>query len=73
MLVPKATGELHQMLPTTLDPPEHRPVRQLLDRNLSPVAIQRQESVIRDIAPRGRCDFQTDFAAHFPIRVFMGR
>jgi len=80
MLVPKAIGELHQMLPTTLDPPEHRPVRQLLDRNLAPVAIQRQEDMIRDIAveliedlaPRGRCDFQTDFAAHFPIRVFMG-
>jgi len=80
MLVPKAIGELHQRLPTTRDPPERRPVRQLLDRNLAPVAIQHQEHLIRaiaielieDIAPRGRCDFQTDFAAHFPIRVFMG-
>lgn len=80
VLVPKEVGELHQMLPTTLDPPAHRPVRQLLDRNLAPVAIQRQEDMIRDVAvelieglaPRGRCDFQADYAAHFPIRVFMG-
>jgi len=27
VIIPKARGELYRMLPTTLDPPEHRPVR----------------------------------------------
>lgn len=79
ILVPKAIGELHQMLPTTLDPPAHRPVRRLLDHNLSPKAVMTLEPVIREIAvelieeiaPRGHCDVLSDYAAHFPIRVFM--
>jgi len=77
--IPKDRGELYRMLPTTLDPPEHRPVRNLLNRNLSPAAVNRQADMIRSICveliekvePRGECDFLADFAGHFPIRVFM--
>ncbi|WP_324741678.1 cytochrome P450 [Tsuneonella sp. CC-YZS046] len=77
--IPKERGEHYRMLPTTLDPPEHRPVRSLLNRNLSPAAVNRQIEMIRSICielieevkPRGRCDLLKDFAAHFPIRVFM--
>ncbi|MGD9473359.1 MAG: cytochrome P450 [Novosphingobium sp.] len=77
--IPKDRGELYRMLPTTLDPPAHRPVRNLLNRNLSPAAVNRQAQMIRSICvelienvkPRGGCDFLADFAAHFPIRVFM--
>lgn len=77
--IPKERGEAYRMLPTTLDPPEHRPVRNLLNRSLSPVAVNRQAEMIRAICvdlieaiqPRGECDLLADFAAHFPIRVFM--
>ncbi len=77
--IPKDRGEHYRMLPTTLDPPEHRPVRNLLNRNLSPAAVNRQAEMIRstcvelieEISPRGECDLLADFAAHFPIRVFM--
>ena len=77
--IPKERGEHYRMLPTTLDPPEHRPVRNLLNRNLSPAAVNRQIEMIRAICvelieavkPNGGCDLLADFAAHFPIRVFM--
>ena len=77
--IPKERGEHYRMLPTTLDPPEHRPVRNLLNRNLSPAAVNRQAEMIRAICvelieavkPNGGCDLLDDFAAHFPIRVFM--
>ncbi len=77
--IPKDRGEHYRMLPTTLDPPEHRLVRNLLNRNLSPAAVNRQVATIRaicvdlieEIRLRGSCDLMADFAAHFPIRVFM--
>ena len=77
--IPKERGEHYRMLPTTLDPPEHRPVRNLLNRNLSPAAVNRQADMIRaicvelieEVKPNGTCDLLADFAAHFPIRVFM--
>lgn len=77
--IPKERGEHYRMLPTTLDPPDHRPVRNLLNRNLSPAAVNQQIDMIRSICvelieevkPRGGCDLLADFAAHFPIRVFM--
>ena len=77
--IPKERGEHYRMLPTTLDPPEHRPVRNLLNRNLSPAAVNRQVEMIRaicvelieEVRPKGGCDLLVDFAAHFPIRVFM--
>lgn len=77
--IPKERGEHYRMLPTTLDPPEHRPVRNLLNRNLSPAAVNRQVEMIRaicvelieEVRPKGGCDLLDDFAAHFPIRVFM--
>jgi hypothetical protein len=77
--IPKERGEHYRMLPTTLDPPEHRPVRNLLNRSLSPAEVNRQAEMIRTICvelieavrPNGGCDLLADFAAHFPIRVFM--
>lgn len=79
ILLPKAVGEQHNLLPTTLDPPEHRPYRNLLNSSLSPRAVGGIEAEIRDIAielieklrPRGHCAFTTDYAEHLPIRVFM--
>lgn len=79
IIVPKADGEHHKMIPTTIDPPEHRPWRMLLNDNLSPRAIRQVEGDIRGIAVDlidavrgdGGCDFIPAFAAVLPIRIFL--
>ncbi len=79
IIVPKADGEHHKMIPTTIDPPEHRPWRSLLNGTLSPRAVRAIERDIRAIAielieemqPHGRSDFIADYAHVFPIRIFL--
>lgn len=79
VVVPKEVGEIHKMLPTTLDPPEHRPFRSLLNNRLSPSSIKSMEDAIRHttielverLRPKGQCEFMADFAAQLPIQVFM--
>lgn len=68
-----------RMLPEELDPPEHSKYRRLLNTPLAPNAIRARTeqirlfcvSLIEDIAPRGECDFLTDFAQRFPTTIFM--
>jgi cytochrome P450 len=68
-----------RMLPEELDPPEHAKYRRLLNTPLAPNAIRARTeqirlfcvSLIEDIAPRGECDFLTDFAQRFPTTIFM--
>lgn len=79
IVLPKSVGEMHGLIPTTIDPPEHRPYRQLLNAHLNPGAIRgltesiRQTAVglIDSFAHKGHCNFTTDYAEQFPIRVFM--
>ncbi len=79
MLVPKSRGRDVALLPTMLDPPEHTPLRAIINPNLAPRAIQRIEPMIRAIAVEaieafradGRCEFIADYAEILPIRVFM--
>lgn len=79
IVLPKSVGEMHGLIPTTIDPPEHRPYRQLLNAHLNPGAIRgltesiRQTAVdlIGSFAHKGHCNFTTDYAEQFPIRVFM--
>lgn len=67
------------MLPEELDPPEHAKYRRLLNTPLAPNAVRARSeqirlfcvSLIEDIAPRGECDFLTDFAQRFPTTIFM--
>lgn len=42
IVLPKSVGEMHGLIPTTIDPPEHRPYRQLLNAHLNPGAIRGQ-------------------------------
>lgn len=78
-IVPKDIGEIHKIIPNTLDPPLHRPFRKLLNNVLSPKAINPLEGKVRqtaidlveDIRPRGECEFLADFAENLPIRIFM--
>jgi cytochrome P450 len=79
ILVPKAVGEQHQMIPTTVDPPQHHRYRTLLNDGLAPRTVGRLEAEVRRTAVElieafradGHCNFTTAYADHFPIRIFM--
>lgn len=79
IMVPKSDGEHHNMIPTTIDPPAHRPYRMLLNDSLSPRAIRAVDADIRAIAAGlidavaadGACDFITAFAERLPIEIFL--
>jgi camphor 5-monooxygenase len=80
IVLPKSVGKQHKLIPTTIDPPEHRPYRLLLNAKLAPSAIRGLDDTIRTtaidliegFAGKGRCDFTAEYAQVFPIRVFMG-
>jgi cytochrome P450 len=79
IVVPKSIGEHHGLIPTTIDPPEHRPYRALLNARLNPGTVRGLGDSIRQTAidliegfrARGHCDFTAEYAEIFPIRVFM--
>lgn len=79
IVLPKSIGEQHGLIPTTIDPPQHRPYRQLLNAHLNPATIRGLSESIRataielieSFAARGHCNFTAEFAEQFPIRVFM--
>ena len=72
-------GQEWYSIPHEADPPLHARYRMLLNPMFAPKYIARLEDRIRDFArsrllelrPRGECDFVTDFAFEFPIRVFL--
>jgi camphor 5-monooxygenase len=77
-IFPKSAVDDYVLLPTTLDPPAHKPYRNLLNSSLSPKAVSGVESKIRElavelvesIAANGKCDFIADYAHQFPVRIF---
>jgi cytochrome P450 len=79
IILPKSIGEMHGLIPTTIDPPEHRPYRLLLNASMAPAAVRRMLPDIRATAINlidgfiadGRCDFTHQYARIFPIRIFM--
>jgi camphor 5-monooxygenase len=80
IVLPKSVGEQHKLIPTTIDPPEHRPYRMLLNARLAPAAIRGLQAHLRATAAElidgfvqdGKCDFTASYAQVFPIRIFMG-
>jgi cytochrome P450 len=78
-VVPKSIGEGHGLIPTTIDPPEHRPYRALLNSRLNPATVRgigetiRQTAIdlIEEVRAAGRCNFTTHYAEVFPVRVFL--
>lgn len=79
IFLPKQAGEKYQMVPTRMDPPEHTPYRKSLDKGLSLAQMRKVEDRVRQVAAglietfavRGECDFAAEFAAIFPVQVFM--
>lgn len=80
IVIPKSVGEQHQMLPTTLDPPDHPHYRKLLSAGLSQASVREQEDAIRAMAgglvdgvvAQGGCEFISAYAEKLPIHVFLG-
>lgn len=79
IVLPKSVGELHGLIPTTIDPPEHRHYRKLLNEGMALARVRSMHSAIREAAvdliegflSRGQCDFTSQFAEVLPIRIFM--
>lgn len=79
IILPKSIGEGHALIPTTIDPPDHRPYRKLLNDNLKPAAVRGLHDRIRSAAAtlidgfyhRGTCNFTEEYARILPIRIFM--
>ena len=79
IVVPKAVGEFHHMIPTTVDPPLHQRYRALLNASLAPRTVGKMEqqvrelaiSLIKDVLSDGRCNFTTAYAERFPLHIFM--
>ena len=65
--------------PTQIDPPDHAKYRQLISRWFAPNAVSRiapqaheiGQRLVADLAPKGECDFVTDFAMRLPTEIFL--
>ena len=72
-------GETWGVLPVEADPPMHRSYRNVLAPALTPSKVAAMENRMRDIArsyieefsAKGECDAMEDFAARFPVSVFL--
>ncbi len=68
-----------RMIPESLDPPEHRPFRQLLrpffeGKAIAPLEgriIEWTEDLVSRVADQGECDFVKSIGGPLPISVFM--
>jgi cytochrome P450 len=66
-------------VPIQYDPPEHTPLRMLLNQAFSPKRVAGLNDKIRAwcvelieaFAARGECEFMADFAKQFPIGIFL--
>jgi cytochrome P450 len=71
--------DIVRFLPNNLNPPDHTRMRKVLNRWFSPAAVRRIEpqviaraiELIDTLAPRGECDFVTEFGIRFPTDMFL--
>lgn len=79
IILPASHGDSHDLIPTTMDPPEHQPYRMILNVLLAPAVIARISEDVRrvtvalidELAPKGQCEFAREFAQQLPLHVFM--
>jgi cytochrome P450 len=77
--LPKEAGEQYTFIPTSMDPPEQTPYRELINSGIGLRVVRGIEESIRTRAralidgfyPRGECNFTTEYAEPFPIGVFL--
>jgi cytochrome P450 len=66
-------------LPLELDPPDHGPIRAILNPMFTPQAVRKIETAIREMTisliesfkPNGRCEFVSEFGRQLPINLFL--
>ena len=79
IILPESHGDSHNLIPTTMDPPQHQPYRMILNVLLAPAVIARISEDVRRVTvdlidalqPAGACEFTTEFAQQLPLHVFM--
>ena len=79
IILPESHGDAHDLIPTTMDPPEHQPYRMILNNLMAPAVIQGLSDEVRAVTaglldalvPQGGCEFTTAFAQQLPLHVFM--
>jgi cytochrome P450 len=79
IVFPKVAGENYDLVPTGMDAPDHKGVREIVDKILNLREIRKMEEKIREIAvelienhlAEGRVDFAAEYATQLPVRVFM--
>jgi cytochrome P450 len=73
-------GPIHDAVASSLlavDGPDHTRVRKLVSRAFTQRSVERLRPSMRELAdalaapflPKGRCEFMTDFADHYPIQL----
>lgn len=75
----KLVGETWNLLPAETDPPEHASYRKWVNPLFTPVEMKKLDAKIRQYAQeycckikvQGSCEFVSDFAFEFPIKVFL--
>ncbi|MGE0384534.1 MAG: cytochrome P450 [Gammaproteobacteria bacterium] len=78
---PPLGAPVNRVPPLDLDPPDHGPLRSLINPFMSPKSIDRLEGDIRSmmvdliekVRPAGECDFVADFALPVPVKIFMAQ
>jgi cytochrome P450 len=78
-ITPWEPDPVYRFVPTQIDPPEHSKYRQILSRWFAPAAVNQAGTATREIcrrlvaeiAPRGECDFVSEFAMRYPTEVFL--
>jgi len=72
-------GEDWDVIPTELDPPRHTAIRRLLNPLFTPASVAVMEHKVRERArstvaafrERGHCEFIREFAAPYPVSIFL--
>src|SRR3954454_15206702 len=67
------------LIPLSVDPPEHRKYRRMLDPEFSPTKMAALEpearalvnEIIDEFVDKGACDFHEDFATPLPSTIFL--
>ncbi|MBL0000878.1 MAG: cytochrome P450 [Sphingomonadales bacterium] len=75
----KMIGDTWTNLPVEIDPPHHAKYRSFINPLFTPTAMTKLEGKIRNYAveyieafrERGACEFMSEFAFEFPIKVFL--
>jgi len=78
-ITPWEPEPIYRFIPTQIDPPEHIKYRHVLNPWFSAQAMGERAPrmkeictrLVAELAPRGECDFVSDFALRYPTEVFL--